>query len=72
MITGVFTNLFKISGASEKIVSIMTYNPDVNYSGGVRMDDKDVKGEIEFKDVTFEYPTKKDVKVAQNLSFTVK
>lgn len=64
IITFAFTNLFKISGACEKIVNIMCYSPEVNFDGGVAIPADQVKGEIEFKEVSFEYPTKKDVMVA--------
>ena len=38
--------------------------PSVTYGGGDIIPDDQVTGSIEFKNVTFEYPTKKDVKVS--------
>lgn len=35
------------------------------------MDEKDVVGEIELKNITFRYPTKKDVTVAKNINLKV-
>lgn len=72
ILTAVFNNLFKISGASEKIVAIMQHVPAVNYAGGVTIPEDQVVGEIEFKNVTFAYPTKKDVTVCRDVSFKVK
>lgn len=63
MLSGVAANLVKISGAATKMVEYMKYVPDVNSEGGKAMDEKDVTGVIELKDVTFCYPTKKEVKV---------
>lgn len=61
-----------MSGASEKIVEIMQQVPAVNYSGGVTIPADQVVGEIELKNVVFEYPTKKDVKICKNVSLKVK
>ena len=71
IITGVFTNLFKMSGASEKIVDIMKKEPAVNYAGGRTIPADQVVGEIEIKNVKFEYPTKKDVMICKNVSLKV-
>ena len=61
MIASVFTNMFKMSGASEKLVEIMKHVPFVNCSGGKKIPEEQVVGEIELRNVDFEYPTKKDV-----------
>ena len=45
---------------------------NVNCVGGKTIPEKDVVGEIEFKNVTFKYPTKKDVEVTKNMSIHVK
>lgn len=42
----------------------MVKEPVVNFDGGMALKEDEVKGTIEFRDVTFEYPTKADVKVA--------
>jgi ABC-type multidrug transport system fused ATPase/permease subunit len=49
----------------------MVKEPEVNFTGGKALKHDEVRGTIEFRDVTFEYPTKADVKVAQNLTFEV-
>lgn len=61
----------KTVGASEKIVEYMKYVPDVNVEGGKYKDPEQTKGVIEFRDVTFCYPSKKDVQVMKNIDLTV-
>lgn len=68
----VLTTMFKVTGAAEKIKDILTYNPAVPYEQGLIIPEHQVKGEITFKNVTFEYPTKKGISVLDNFSFEVK
>ena len=63
--------MFKLSGASEKIVEIMKTKPVVNYIGGGMLPDDRVVGELELRNVSFEYPTKKDVTILKNVSLKV-
>jgi len=71
MLAGVASNLSKISGAAEKMVEYMKYVPDVTTEGGKAMKPEDVHGVVELKNVSFCYPTKKDVKVADGISLKV-
>lgn len=71
MLAGVVANLVKIAGASEKMVEYMKYIPDVNSEGGDKLNDNQVQGIIELKDVSFCYPTKKDVMVCKNINLKV-
>lgn len=71
IMSAVFANVFKLSGASEEIVKMMKYQPQVNSAGGKVMDAKEVVGEIELKNITFRYPTKLDVTVAKNINLKV-
>lgn len=71
MLSGVVANLVKISGASQKMVEYMKYVPDVNAEGGKAMAEEEVQGVIELKDVTFCYPTKKEVKVCSKINLKV-
>lgn len=59
--------LSRVAGAAEKIVQMMRFIPEVNTRGGEVLDT--TEGVIEFKDVTFHYPTKPDVTVCKNMSF---
>ena len=65
-------NVYKISGASEKIVQMMKTPCTVNASGGMIMEEKDIVGEIELKNVNFHYPTKPTVQVSKDVSISIK
>jgi ATP-binding cassette subfamily B (MDR/TAP) protein 1 len=67
----VIGNVYKIAGASEKIVEMMKMAVTVNASGGMILPEKDVVGEIEIKNVCFHYPTKPSVKVSKNVSIKI-
>ena len=71
IMSAVFANVFKLSGASEEIVKMMKYQPQVNSSGGKVMNEQEVVGEIELKNITFRYPTKLDVTVAKKINLKV-
>jgi len=68
----VFGNVYKMLGASDKIIAIMKHLPIVNSRGGSIIPDDKVTGEIELKNVTFRYPTKADVTVSDDVCLTVK
>lgn len=62
MVASVFGNVMAIQGASDKIVEIMDTKTQVNSTGGVKLpDDQNLKGNIEIRDVKFNYPSKIDV-----------
>lgn len=61
IIASVFGNVMAIFGASDKIVMLMQHVPIVNSTGGVKIEYKPVEGVLEFKDVKFCYPSKKEV-----------
>ena len=67
----VIGNVFKIVGASEKIIQMMKIIPIVNAKGGDIIKDDEIVGDIEFKDVCFNYPTKKEVQVAKNINLKI-
>lgn len=72
ILAAVFGNVFKVAGASEKIVQMMQHKPKVDaLSGGNTIPDSEVVGCLELKNVTFRYPTKKDVEVAKKVSIKV-
>ena len=64
--------VFKVKGATQKILALMQDIPTVNSLGGSIIPESQITGEIEFKNVTFNYPTKPDVTVSKNLSIHVK
>lgn len=53
------------------MVEYMKYIPDVNSEGGNKMQDDQVQGIIEMNNVSFSYPTKKDVSVCKNINLKV-
>lgn len=65
------SSMSKTIGASEKLVEYMKYVPDVNTEGGNFKDPKNTKGIIEFKNVSFSYPSKKEVMVMKNIDLVV-
>mmetsp|Transcript_8089 Transcript_8089/g.9656 ORF Transcript_8089/g.9656 Transcript_8089/m.9656 type:complete len:161 (+) Transcript_8089:1008-1490(+) len=66
----VFGNVAATVGASDKIVELMQYEPQINTKGGERISGE-INGELEIKDVRFRYPSKSDVEVLKGLSLSV-
>lgn len=67
----VFGNIFKIQGASEKLVKMMKYIPSVNSRGGTKIYAADCKGELKLNNVKFSYPTKKNVQILNDISLDI-
>ncbi|XP_045173941.2 ABC-type oligopeptide transporter ABCB9-like isoform X2 [Mercenaria mercenaria] len=65
----VYTGLMQAAGASEKVFEYIDRKPQINHQGNLAPDD--IQGHIEFKDVCFSYPSRPDVPVLKNISFTV-
>lgn len=63
-------SLMQVSGAASKIIDFIDYKPLIMSRGGLKPESR--SGEIEFKDVKFSYPTKKDVQILKGISFNVK
>jgi ABC-type multidrug transport system fused ATPase/permease subunit len=57
----VLGNIFKMFGASDKIIKMMSHVPNVNALGGAVIPNDQVYGELELRNVKFSYPTKDDV-----------
>lgn len=58
VIVQVFNQIFKVIGASRKLTEILTYVPLVKYVNGKTIPDNELKGVIEFRNISFEYPKK--------------
>jgi ABC-type multidrug transport system fused ATPase/permease subunit len=71
-IAWIIGEIFKMKGATMKILQLMQIIPGVNSYGGITIPKENLYGEIEFKNVSFEYPTKKDVKVSNKISLHIK
>lgn len=67
----VFGNIFKMIGASEKIIKMMKHVPNVNAMGGVTLEESQVVGEIELENVSFSYPTKENVQILKNVTLKI-
>nr|UOU03331.1 ATP-binding cassette subfamily B9 [Brachionus rubens] len=68
-LTSVYTGLMNAAGASEKIFEYLDIKPTLQ----IRNFEPDkLDGAIEFKNVSFSYPTRLDAPVLKDVSFTVK
>jgi ABC-type multidrug transport system fused ATPase/permease subunit len=67
----VFGNAFRVSGAAKKVMDYMRYTPFVQSAGGLVFKESIEQAEIEFKGVSFSYPTKRDVQVLNNIDLQV-
>lgn len=70
-IAEVFRNVYSIIGASDKIVEIIQLQPAINTKGGDKIEQTEVKGSIEIKDLKFYYPTQTDVEVLKGVTIEV-
>lgn len=61
IISIIIGNVYKVIGASAKIIIMMQKIPIINSKGGKIIAADKVVGEIEFRNVSFCYPTKPDV-----------
>lgn len=65
-----YSQLQKAIGATENLMDILDENPEVISDDSERSSAR-LEGEVVFKDVSFSYPTRKDVTVLRNISFEV-
>jgi ABC-type multidrug transport system fused ATPase/permease subunit len=57
-LTSVYTGLMSAAGAAEKVFEYLDKKPDPDLNNDFKA--KEFHGEIEFKNVTFSYPTRMD------------
>jgi len=65
----IFTGLMEAVGASHKVFSYIEREPKIKNDGTVIP--REFKGRIEFQNVSFCYPSRPDLPVLDNISFTV-
>ena len=65
----IYGQVQKAIGSSERILEILKEVPEALSSPYT---EKRIKGEIQFKDVAFQYPTRPDVWVLESLNFNIK
>lgn len=63
------TTLMQVSGAAQKILEFIDHKSLIKSRGGDKPDKR--SGIIEFHNVTFAYPAKRDVDILKDVSFTV-
>ena len=70
-LSGLFGNLMNAVGASERMFELLDMVPKINTASGTGYIPKDESNisRIEFKNVSFSYPTRKNVPVLKNISF---
>ncbi|XP_066545998.1 ABC-type oligopeptide transporter ABCB9 [Amia ocellicauda] len=69
-IASVYSGLMQGVGAAEKVFEFMDRKPKLLNDGQLAPDT--CKGLVEFKNVTFSYPTRPDTQILKNVSFTVR
>ncbi|XP_032868256.1 antigen peptide transporter 2-like [Amblyraja radiata] len=65
-----YSEMTHSAGAAEKVFEYLDREPSVRTDG--TLVPESLQGHLEFKDVTFSYPTKPDVPVLQDVSFEVR
>ncbi|XP_035691041.1 ATP-binding cassette sub-family B member 9-like [Branchiostoma floridae] len=69
LLGSVYTGLMQAVGASEKVFEYIDRKPEIQNNGLLAPDR--LEGHIEFKDVSFAYPSRKDIPVLKDVSFKV-
>ena len=69
VISMVLGNLASVMGASDKIVALMKYKPDL--VAGKEIIEGEINGSLEFRNVKFRYPSKPEVQVLKGVSLSV-
>lgn len=64
-----WTDFMRAAGAAERLFEILDRTPLVPTTGGTRLEQ--VKGRIEFSEVSFSYPTRADLPVLKGLSLAI-
>ena len=62
--------LMEAVGAAEKVFELIDRQPEIDHHSGSEKPDK-LDGVVEFRNVSFSYPTRPNVQVLKDVSFTV-
>lgn len=68
-LSSLYADFMRAMGATERVFELIDRVPEVRYEGGLTKPNP--KGEILFKNVSFAYPSRKDVKVLKDLNFEI-
>lgn len=71
-LTSVYTGLMNAAGASEKIFEYLDPKPELQASAARAYEPHNLRGAIEFRNVSFTYPTRPEAPVLQNVTFSVR
>ncbi|XP_043932060.1 ATP-binding cassette sub-family B member 10, mitochondrial [Protopterus annectens] len=66
-----YSELMKGLGAGGRLWQLLDREPKLPFDGGMLLEAKTFKGELEFRDVCFSYPTRPEAPVFQNLTLSV-
>jgi len=66
------TELLGVIGATERVRGILNMNEELKLTNNEGIDASQIKGEIEFKDVEFTYPSRPDIQILKKISFDLK
>ncbi|KAL0477257.1 ATP-binding cassette, subfamily B [Acrasis kona] len=65
----IYGDLMKAAGSSERIFELIDSKPSIPLTGGIKLDN--IIGRIEFNNVDFAYPTRKEVLILNNFNLVV-
>ncbi len=68
-VADVYAQIVKATGASEQLLELLGEKPE--YLSDNKVESIAINGEISFENVTFAYPSRKDIKVLDNLNFHI-
>uniref|UniRef100_A0A3B3ZCF8 ATP-binding cassette sub-family B member 10, mitochondrial n=2 Tax=Periophthalmus magnuspinnatus TaxID=409849 RepID=A0A3B3ZCF8_9GOBI len=66
-----YSELMKGFGAGARLWQLLDRTPELPLNEGLVLDDHKLKGLLEFSNITFAYPTRKEAPIFQNLSLLV-
>lgn len=66
-----YTQILSALGATERILEILDRDSEIQISESKKETACPFSGKVEFKNVSFSYPTRKDVEVLKNINITV-
>jgi ATP-binding cassette subfamily B protein len=68
----VYGDFLRAAGASERLAELLEAEPAIRPPANPKRLPEPARGELTFENVTFHYPTRKDVSALENFSLTVK
>ncbi|KAK7913368.1 hypothetical protein WMY93_013579 [Mugilogobius chulae] len=66
-----YSELMKGFGAGTRLWQLLDRTPELPLNEGLVLDEHKLKGRLEFSNITFAYPTRKEAPIFQNLSLVV-